>query len=190
MSGRLIFATHAEVKIDPAVPVPDWGLTPQGRARHVAFARRLGSVASLWCSAERKAQEAAQAMAEITGAPITVVDALHENDRSATGYLPPDVFEDMADAFFANPETSVQGWERAVDAQARIVAAVARVGARAPEGLSVIVAHGGVGALYRAHLLGKPIDRSHDQPQGRGGGFALQVDDGRLSRDWTAIETW
>ena len=30
----------------------------------------------------------------------------------------------MADAFFAKPEESVRGWERAVDAQARVAAAV------------------------------------------------------------------
>ena len=43
--------------------------------------------------------------------------SLHENDRSATGYLPPNQFEAMADRFFAEPQASVLGWERAVDAQ-------------------------------------------------------------------------
>ena len=62
-----------------------------------------------------------------SGVPYSVVAALHENDRSATGYLPPDRFEAVADRFFAEPETSVLGWERAVDAQARIVACVARI---------------------------------------------------------------
>ena len=46
-----------------------------------------------------------------------------ENDRSATGFLPREEFWATADLFFAHPTESIRGWERAIDAQARIVAA-------------------------------------------------------------------
>jgi hypothetical protein len=46
---------------------------------------------------------------------------------AATGYLPKREFEAMVDAFFAQPQTSVRGWEPAADAQARIVCAVERI---------------------------------------------------------------
>lgn len=36
-----------------------------------------------------------------------------ENDRSSTGFLPPEEFEVVADAFFAQPGVSVRGWETA-----------------------------------------------------------------------------
>ncbi len=46
----ILFITHAEVEIDPEVPVTEWRFSGPGRIRH---------------------------------------EALHENGRSATGYLPP-----------------------------------------------------------------------------------------------------
>ena len=39
-----------------------------------------------------------------------------ENDRSATGFVPAEEFEALADTFFADPHTSIRGWERAIDA--------------------------------------------------------------------------
>jgi hypothetical protein len=38
MSRLVWIITHADVVIDPAVPVPDWGLNPRGAARHAALA--------------------------------------------------------------------------------------------------------------------------------------------------------
>ena len=64
--------------------------------------------------------------AEILSAPLGIVPEVRarmgENDRSATGFLPGPDFEAMADRFFAQPDQSAEGWERAVDAQARIMA--------------------------------------------------------------------
>jgi hypothetical protein len=56
--------------------------------------------------------------------PASKVADLGENDRSATGFLPPEEFERVADEFFGSPEKSARGWERAGDAQVRIVRAV------------------------------------------------------------------
>src|SRR3712207_2755939 len=89
-------------------------------------------VTSIWSSGETKAIEAAQILAAALSEPVAIEADLHENDRSATGYLPPDEFERVADKFFAYPEESVRGWERAVDAQARMVGAVERVLVAAP----------------------------------------------------------
>ena len=113
---------------------------------------------------------------------------LGENDRSATGFLPPAEFEQMADAFFANPGESVRGWERAVDAQARIVAAVREVAAEEDGTGDILVsAHGAVGALLRGSLLGAPISRALDQPGG-GCWFALEVSRWRLlTREWQIL---
>ena len=103
-----------------------------------------------------------------------VDERLHENDRSATGYLPPAEFQAMADRFFANPEQSVKGWERAVDAQSRIVAAVDDIAARHSTGGDLaIVAHGGVGALLLCALRGVAISRALDQPGNGGGNFFI-----------------
>ncbi|MBM6579367.1 histidine phosphatase family protein [Microvirga sp. BT689] len=117
-----------------------------------------GQPSAVWASAETKAIEAAGILAGHFGLPVGVHHGLHENDRSATGFLPPSDFDRMADAFFARPEESVQGWERAVDAQARVAAAVDEVLQDfSGEGIAV-VAHGGVGTLLICKYL-----RSADQ---------------------------
>ncbi|MGO8572680.1 histidine phosphatase family protein, partial [Rhizobium ruizarguesonis] len=82
------------------------------------------------------------------------------NDRSATGFLPPPQFEEAADWFFAHTEQRFKGWERAVDAQARIVEAVNAVLATHDATSQIaFVGHGGVGKLLKCHLAGSPITR-------------------------------
>lgn len=130
-----VYLTHPEVQIDPAVPVPDWGLSQIGRDR-AANARKLdwaAKIRRIIASEERKAVETAEIFAEPFDLPVETVAAFHENDRSATGFLPPPEFEATADQFFANPEQSIRGWERAKDAQTRIVRALKAVVLTTPD---------------------------------------------------------
>ena len=174
MGGLVHLITHPEVIIDPAVPVRRWGLTPAGAARLRLLAAEplLAGVGSVWASTEAKAIEGAGILAGALGHGVRVLDGLGENDRSATGFLPPAEFEAMADAFFARPEESPRGWERAVDAQARMVAAMGEVIAASREGDVAVVTHGAVGSLLRGWLGGWPISRALDQP-GQGCRFAF-----------------
>lgn len=186
------FITHPEVLIDPAVPVPDWPLSSVGRQRMRAALEQpwLRHVRSVFSSAERKARDAADILAGHLGLSAVIVADLGENDRSATGYLPKAEFEAVADRFFARPEESVRGWERAIDAQCRIAGAVERViGTAATVGDIAIVSHGGVGALLLCHLKGVPISRAEDQP-GDGGGnvFSFDAATRRLLSGWRRIE--
>lgn len=186
---RLVFLTHPEVVIDPAVPVPRWHLAPAGIAklRRFAASGALEGVTAVWASTECKAIETAGILAAALGLGVRVREDLGENDRSSTGFLPPPEFERMADAFFANPEVSVRGWERAVDVQARIVAAVRAVAAEGGAGDILVAAHGAVGALLRGHLLGAPISRALDQ-KGAGCWFTLDPDAWRLlTPEWQVL---
>lgn len=185
---QIFFVTHAEVAVDPAVPVPDWGLSGAGRARlaHLVSRPWVAGLTAVVSSTERKAVETAEVLATAARAPLSTDAALGENDRSATGYLPPAEFEAVADEFFARPEESVRGWERAVDAQRRIVTAVERVVAAA-EGDVAVVAHGGVGTLLLCSLLGVPIDRSHDQP-GQGSWFRFDARTRRVAHGWRRLD--
>ncbi|MEM9797343.1 MAG: histidine phosphatase family protein [Pseudomonadota bacterium] len=187
----VIFLTHAQVHIDPSVPVPDWGLTAEGQARHAAFARapELEGLAAVFASGERKALDGAAPAAARAGLRLRQRTALGENDRSATGYLPPDRFERMADRFFAEPDMSVEGWERARDAQIRIVGAVrAALAEDRADGPVLIVAHGAVGALLRCHLKGRTITRDEDQPATGGGNwFAFDPAMDGPPTDWRTI---
>jgi broad specificity phosphatase PhoE len=108
--------------------------------------------------------EAAEILARQLRLPVQVAQALGENNRYATGFLPPAEFEEVANAFFAHPEESVRGWERAVDAQARIKMAVSDITRHAPVGDIAIVSHGAVGTLLFCALTGQPVSRHFDQP--------------------------
>ena len=188
-----LYITHPQVKIDPQVPVPKWGLSDIGveRARKAAsseWAKRLTRIVS---SDETKAIETAEILAAAAGVKIEIVHGMHENDRTATGFLPPDKFEEAANWFFAHPQESFRGWERAADAQARIVSAVEAILASHDQNAPIaFVGHGGVGTLLKCHLKGKPIARDGDQPGGGGNLYAFGLADRRLSCDWTPIEDW
>ena len=135
-------------------------------------------------SCERQARKTAEILAR--GRPVTAREAMGENERSATGFLPPEAFERMADRFFAAPEDSASGWERAVDAQARIVSA-ADEALRQHSGRIVLCGHGAVGTLLRCRLAGLAIARRHDQPAGGGNAYAFRRT-GEVLTPWTPIE--
>jgi len=140
-------------------------------------------------SMERKAVDGATILAAHLNVTAVPHSGLGENDRSSTGYLPKPDFEAMADAFFAHPEESVRGWERAVDAQARVVAAMRDVLRAAPSGDIAVVSHGGVGALLLCHLRSSPISRDADQPSGSGGHvLAFSRSGWNLRHGWRPID--
>ncbi|NTF40630.1 histidine phosphatase family protein [Rhizobium rhizogenes] len=188
-----LYITHPQVRIDPDVPVPQWGLSEIGaaRARLAAthpWAQTLGLIVS---SGERKAIETAEILAAASGATVEIIEATHENDRSATGFLAPPEFEKAADWFFAHPHESFKGWERAIDAQTRIVSNVEAVLSRHDPQVSIaFVGHGGVGTLLKCHLEGKPIARQGDQPPGGGNLFCFDLAKRAVSCDWTPMEDW
>ena len=186
------FITHPEVMIDPAIPVPDWSLSSVGtqRMRLAAVQSWLVGVRTIFSSAERKALDAAGLLASRLGLNPISIDGLGENDRSATGYLPRAEFEALADEFFAHPDESVRGWERAADAQRRIIAAVeTALSMVSAAGDVAIVSHGGVGALLLCHLRDVPISRDDDQPGGGGGNFySFDMKSRQVLSGWRPIE--
>jgi broad specificity phosphatase PhoE len=186
----LRYLTHPQVRIDPTVPVPLWGLRDIGHARVNALAAAgwLAGTATIVSSAETKALETARPLADTLGLEVVVREAMHENDRSATGYLPPPEFEQVADAFFAAPEASVRGWERAIDAQTRIVREAEAVLAGHRRGDVLLVGHGGVGTLLLCHFARLKIARMSDQPGGGGNYWTVDVGDRTVRHGWRAME--
>jgi broad specificity phosphatase PhoE len=104
--------------------------------------------------------------------------------------LPQGEFDVTVDTFFANPNVSVRGWERAEAAQARIVAAVTRITQEASgSGPIAVVSHGGVGTLLLCHLKGCPISRAEEQPGTSGGNYFLfRVPENTLVHGWKSID--
>lgn len=189
--SAILFITHPEVVIDPAVPVPRWPLSPKGRDRIEAFGKALAGrkVAAVWSSDEQKALDGAAILAGRLNAPHRIDPALGENGRESTGYIAPPEFWEVVEQFFAKPDESVRGWETARAAQQRIVEAVERVAASADEGAVIIVSHGGVGALLTAHLQQVAIG-GEDRPSNPNGGCYLVIDRSPLTlrRSWREAE--
>lgn len=193
--GRAVYISHPQVNVDANVPVTKWGLSPIGQARAEAFASKsfFADTTVFFSSAETKAIELAQILAGTK--TIKVDKETGENDRSSTGFLPPDVFEIMADRFFASPDQSIKGWERAIDAQTRIVSAVTmHLRAVSDQSTRVFCGHGAVGTLLKCDIDRRAISRREDQPAGGGNLFVFEIGTdlapGALICDWTPMEDW
>ncbi len=190
-----LYVTHPEVMIDPNVATPRWGLSALGRSRAERFANHplVNDLTHLVSSTETKALELAAILAARCKAPVDSGDKFDENDRRSTGFVPASRFEALADALFAHPDESAEGWETARDAQRRVVGAfndvLARHDATKPIGFT---GHGAVGTLLKCHLGGRIIARSEDQRRignpGGGNVFVVRLSDRKLLIDWTAME--
>lgn len=190
MSKILRYLTHPQVQIDPSVSVPEWGLSDLGAARANLFASLdvLKSTRVIVSSAETKAIETATAVSDVINVPVQIREQTHENDRSATGFLEPEEFERVATRFFESPEDSIRGWERAVDAQARISREAAQIVKDNPEGDLLMVGHGGVGTLLYCQLAALEISRQHDQPAGGGNVFSYDLNSETILHPWMPVE--
>ena len=191
LTALVRYLTHPQVEMAPNVPVPCWGLNPIGQARARDLAREawISRTTQIIASGERKAIDTAAPIAAALGIEVEVRQAMHENDRSATGFLPPAEFQHVADAFFAQPQASIRGWERAIDAQDRILREVDMVLARALEGDVLFVGHGGVGTLLLCSLMRAEISRVHDQPNGGGNYFTFTKVGRAVVHRWRPMET-
>ncbi|WP_196260341.1 histidine phosphatase family protein [Pelagibacterium limicola] len=190
--GFAIYLSHPEVEIAPDIPVPQWRLSKKGRERADIFGRKLQTqgISRIVSSTETKALETAGIIGDLLELAVAHDPEMGENDRSATGFVPPDRFEALADAFFAAPDRSVMGWETAQVAQTRIVAAVERaLLGNDPAKPVLFVGHGAVGTLLRCALAHQAIDRIHDQ-KGAGNAYAFTLASRRLLCEWTPIEKW
>ncbi len=186
--GKIYFISHPEVVIDPAIPVPLWRLSEHGIKRMRSFASQpeLQSITSIWSSTETKAIEAAEILAGVRGKSLSTDTRFNEIGRSATGFVPAEEHEIITDRFFSASETSICGWERAVDVQQRIVEGFEAVRRPGASGDIAIVGHGGAGTLLLCFLAGLPIGRQHDQPF-QGHYWCYSSEDNAVLHHWKPI---
>lgn len=184
----LRYISHANVVIDPLTPVPKWGLSTLGRERikQMLLQPWISDIGRVISSDETKALESADILGDWLGIEVEVRTNTGETDRSSTGYVPHQVHEEMATAFFAFPDESVGGWERSRDAQRRIVTATADLLVDEESDLA-IVGHGGVGTLLYCNLADLKIHRRHDQPV-QGHYWTYDRDTTKVVHDWLPID--
>lgn len=191
MTFTVRYLSHPQVIVDPAKEITKWSLNDTGHARVARLAKSgaLAGTTRIVSSAETKALETARPLAETLAGTVEVRERMHENDRSSTGFLPPEAFERMADRFFATPDQSAEGWETAQDAQNRICAEVEACLAAHTGGDLLFVGHGAVGTLLYCALAGVPISRAHDQGPGGGGNyFAFDAEARCPTSGWRPME--
>lgn len=193
----LRYLSHPQVAIDPALPVPRWSLSRNGRERMLALSSAdwLEATTTIVSSSETKACEAAAILGAARGLLPEVDPALDEIDRSATGYVPHARHEALTDAFFGSPDDSAEGWERARDVTARGVAALRHHVARHLAGEAgtalgdlLLIGHGAIGTLTMCALAGIAHERRHDQPAGGGAIWAARLPDLTLIHRWRTAE--
>lgn len=194
MSGKAFYITHPQVNVDPEIDVPKWGLNSTGKQRIDGLAEKLAQESSaatkftIVSSNETKAIETAEPLANVLSSELIIDHLMGENDRSATGFLPPEKFEQVADQFFANPSENILGWESAGDAQKRIVARYNFHRRNHPDFDLIFVGHGAVGTLLYCYLAGEKIDRKFDQTGGGGNFFKIDMASQHALCHWQPIE--
>jgi broad specificity phosphatase PhoE len=185
----IYFISHPAVVIDPRQAIPEWDLSQEGLAAIEELLKQpwLPSIEVIYSSNEVKAKTGAHMIADKLGLVVKFREDLGEMNRSSTGYLKPEEFNETANQFFRYPDQSVRGWERAIDAQTRILKAVKEIMNDEPlEKNIAIMAHGGIGALFLSYLKHKPISRHEDQ-QGAGNYFVFDRQSGELIHGWRSI---
>ncbi len=185
--ATLWYVSHPEVRIDPAVPVPRWGLTDTGRSRAHAMCRQpwVGAIERIITSDETKALELAAIVGAHRSLPVEVRPTTAETDRRSTGFVPQAEHDALAAAWFAEPEVSPSGWEPAGAVQARVTRALADLLEGATS--AMIAGHGGAGTLWWCHLMGVPIEAFRDQPS-PGHYYAVDLATRRPVHGWRRID--
>lgn len=187
MTKTVRYLSHPDVVIDPNKSPEKWGLNAKGasRVQNMVAQEWAQNCVAIISSAEQKAIDTAMPFVAALGVGLEIRPLMHENDRSATGYLPREEFEQVADEFFAHPDRSVRGWETAQRAQRRILSELNAALKTAPDGDLLFVGHGAVGTLLICHLEQIDIDRKHDQPPTNGGNFfAFERESRKLLHPW------
>jgi len=188
--GVLRYITHPEVRVDPANDVKRWCLSDLGKQRAQAMLQQpwIENLSRIISSAEIKAMETAEFLAAQLRIDIEIREDTGENDRSSTGFVPPEQFEKLADAFFEQADQSIQGWETAVQAQERIVGALEDLLQHRQDTDIAVIGHGAVGTLLYCHLAGYQIDRRYDQ-SGQGHYFTVDLELNQVMHPWRRIDT-
>lgn len=185
------FVTHPDVVIDKNIPIPDWDLSEKGISRTEKLLKKdwIKSINVIYSSNEQKAKTTAKIIAEHLKLKVKHIENLGEIDRSSTGLLGEKEFWKTRDQFFANSNKSIRGWEKAIDAQKRVVKAVKKVIKNSPEQSNILIAaHGAIGALLLCCLKQKQIHVSQDQPGSGGGNYFVFDKNMKLVQAWKAID--
>jgi broad specificity phosphatase PhoE len=156
MPSHLYLVRHGRTQPDPTTAAALWPLSEAGRAETVRLGAhpRWAEVAGFYASPEEKAIETARLLAAPHGQAPTILPKLREVERGSAFFAD---YDAAAREFFARPNESVRGWERAVDAGRRVAGCLEQIGGRAGDHPVAVVSHGLALTLGLASLV--PLDQ-------------------------------
>lgn len=152
----LYLVKHALPEIDPSVPAKQWSLGAEGQRQAQELAGVLFPRPDVVLSStEPKAVKTGQLIANRTRATLFEPDSdLCEHNRSGTGFLCKEAFQESVAQFFRTPHNLVFGSETADAAHARFERAVERHCTRHAGAHIAIACHGTVLSLWVSRRLG------------------------------------
>ena len=189
--STVYYFTHTQIRVDPAIPVRDWHLSDEGRARvlRVVHAPWLSLVTRVVASTEYRVIETAHIFAGRRDLSVEIHSEIDDGRRPSSEFLSMVDLDETIDAFFARPQESPRpGWESAADAQRRAVAGLDALLTDSADGSDLlIIGHGRIGTLLLCHLAGLPIARDYSQPTPGGNLFAFDHSSRKVLFRWRIV---
>lgn len=150
----LFLITHAHTQQKKDADATRWDLSVAGRVQADALARLpfWEGVDRIVVSSEAKTRLTVAPVLAARRLPMTVdprFDELHRGSGWADDYGA------RVAEVFANPNSSIGGWETANDALARFVEGIDALREAFPHETIALIGHGLTFSLFRAHLLGQ-----------------------------------
>ena len=189
MMAKLILVRHAEVQIEKEIDPTLWKLSPEGREsiHQLSKANVWRDIQKIYTSPETKAIETAQILAAHHRLDVETIEDLREVDRSHGGFLPH--YEEAAKEFFTKEGENIFGWERAIDAEGRIVRGIERLVRANRESSIAVVSHGLVLTLYVTFITSRRGERLNVWKKiGFPAYMVLNRQTGNVIKDWMKTE--
>lgn len=154
--STLILVKHSIPEVNENIPAREWKLSAEGQSRCKRLADLLVKYHpdQIISSVEPKAKETAELVAKELGLSTNIFEGLHEHDRTNTGYLSKEQFQESVREFFTRPDELVFGNETADEAYQRFQTAIDSILSKFPNQTIVVVAHGTVISLYVSRYIG------------------------------------
>ena len=158
----MYFITHPEIIPDPSLPLSLWDYSDSGAERWEKILKKLWikNIEKIYSSPQQRARKAAQQMADELHYELHVRDDLDAVGGSNPEKLSPEARAAGMQLFYKFPQQNMNGWEKATDAQKRIIHAIEEILKESP-GLEhvAVVCHEDLGNLLICDFKQIPIQK-------------------------------
>lgn len=152
----LLLIKHSEPDIVEGLPAKTWRLSARGRRRCEPLARAIAPYSPdlIISSAEIKARETGELLAEKLGLNLVLAENLHEHEREQVPFLSDADFRENVRLLLEKPDELVMGSETANQARRRFEKAIHQIVESYPQKNLAVVAHGTVISLFVSQHTG------------------------------------